>query len=462
MLPNRAIQLNASVNGNAVYTTKFVIGDLGLDDMEDIDQIDASDFTLSSSNQTLLNNLNIGVVLNPNDDYYAPLEAPRSYTLTATTNTGQTGMTTVTVEVQDPNSNKTSTSFVLQVFPNSDAAPSFGASSDGTFLVCPVPTPNPTPPQYHYTVISNDSTPVGDLRVTATSSNTKLVSNDSTHLSCSPPDSFTGVGTVTVAPSLPLPTPSPGVPQSSTITLTVTDGSYQRQTSFLYLVSDATSPAIAFARPAGVYLLDASQGEHRSNSFLTGETLAVSWAQVESVEGTYDWSALNTAIGAVPQGEDISLNIQEEPCYIAKDVNHLLEFGTWCDGSTQSLHLIDCSGTNPCGTGGTARAVPWDSRLQERRDAFYEALKTNLNTTGAMSRVSTINPNLPGGNNGIRNVSVDFETMPGYTRQRLLETIQDELHFTGPGQLSRQTDPNRVFHGQRQRQRSTALGVALS
>jgi hypothetical protein len=58
--------------------------------------------------------------------------------------------------------------------------------------------------------------------------------------------------------------------------------------------------------------------------------------------------------------------------------------------------------------------------------------------TGAMSRVTTINPNLPGGNNGIRDVSqiLEWNDLPGYTRQRLLQTIQDELRtlqdkFTG-------------------------------
>lgn len=215
MLPNRALQL---VNGNAVYTTKFVIGDLDGSGAEDVGNIDGNcsdgtcDFTFTSSNTMLLDNLGIGVVLKPTDPWYGPLEAPRSYILTATTKPNATGVTTVTVEVQDhPQMYKTSTSFVLQVLPSSDAAPSFGPSSDGTFLVCPVPTPNPTPPQYHFTVVSNDSTPVEDLRVTATSSNTRLVSNDATRLFCSTPAPSTGVGTVTVIPTLPLPTPSPGV-----------------------------------------------------------------------------------------------------------------------------------------------------------------------------------------------------------------------------------------------------------
>ncbi len=430
-LPNRVLQLQTS--GVATYTTHFVIGDLDTNGMEDVSSINAGDFILRSSNQMLLDNLSIAVTLNPADDYYAPLEPPRSYTLTATTKVGAApGVTTVTVELSDPDliPNYTSTSFVLQTVANSDAPPSFGSSSDGTYLVCPVPTPNPTPPQYHFTVISNDSTPVEDLRVTARSSNTNLVSNDATHLFCSTPAPTTGIGTVTIIPNLPLPTPSPGVPQSSTITLTVSDGSYQRQSTFLYVASDNTSPAIAFGRPAGVYLLDASQFDHRDSAFLTGETLAVSWAQVESVEGTYVWDTLNGAILNVPQDQDISLNIQEEACYIANSMHDppVREFGTWCDGGGgQPLNLVNCKEVNPCGTGGTARPVPWDSYLQDRRNAFYEQLKTNLTETGAISRISTINPNLPGANAGIRKVSMDFDDMPGYTRQRLLATIQDEL-----------------------------------
>jgi hypothetical protein len=88
------------------------------------------------------------------------------------------------------------------------------------------------------------------------------------------------------------------------------------------------------------------------------------------------------------------------------------------------------------------RAVPWDSYLQSRRENFLQVLHDHLGpgagNLNVLDRVSIINTNLPGAFTGIRNVSIPFESMTGYSRQALLQAIQHELRTaqdTFPGKL---------------------------
>ena len=241
---------------------------------------------------------------------------------------------------------------------------------------------------------------------------------------------MTGVGTVTITPILPL--PALGVPQASTMTLTVTDDLHTRQSSFLYVVSDETSLALTFSRPSGIYSLDPNLNQHRDDDFLTGEMHGVKWAHVERVIDQFDWQDFNDEILSLPIDQDLSLNLQQEPCYIADSSN--LDFDPWCDlDTTREPDPDDCT-TTAC-TGGTPpqtgylRAVPWDTYLWDRREKFLDELYKDLSDVGKLAKVSIINTNLPGGFNGIRNVSEPFDpsTMPGYTREALLSAIQHEL-----------------------------------
>jgi hypothetical protein len=430
ILPNQAIQLPSTTGGT--YQTSFVIGDLDSQGNEDYQNFNVCNFTLTSNNHS---------VLLDNPTGWLTRRTNRQYVITATTVAGAVGAATATVELTEGsncvlNGNKTSTSFVVQAVSNTNAPPSFGPSSDGSYLVCPVPTPNPTPPLYHYTVVSNDNTSKQDLRVSAFSSNTKLVPNDFVNkLVVTQPDS-TGAGTVRITPVLPLPSPSPGVPQSSTITLSVTDDYYTRQSTFLYIVSDATSPAIPFSRSRGVYSF--SHGDHRDDNFISGEVVDVNWSAIETALG-YDWTALNTVIDNVPTGQQVSLNIQREPCYIAQNTQN-----TWCDTDPDDDNGLGCTPTT-C-QGGFLRAVPWDSYLQTRREAFLSALAQDLGMNNRLAKIKIINPNLPGANTGIRNVSADFNgdcgsdpnCMPGYSRAALLGAVQHELRTVQdnfPGKL---------------------------
>ncbi len=78
--------------------------------------------------------------------------------------------------------------------------------------------------------------------------------------------------------------------------------------------------------------------------------------------------------------------------------------------------------------------------MQERRENFLQHLYDYLNDpqNAYLGRVTIINPNLPGMDTGIRNVSIPLDDMTGYSREKLLSAIQHELRTVQdkfPGKL---------------------------
>jgi hypothetical protein len=449
-IPNYALPLDQT-NNYVTYTALFAIGDLtaadNTEDVEDIYNNYLTDFAFASNNTSLIDPSSIYLtpVAISSDPDVAAQENHHSYILTAKTKTGVTGVATITVTLQDPENppNVTKTSFVLQVFANTNEPPSFNTASDNkSFLVCPVPTPDPTPFQYHYALnMPTDGTSVQDLRVVATSSNTKLVSNDLNSLVCSSPSPLDGTGTVTIIPTLPLPSPSPGVPQASTITLSVEDDAYIRQSTFLYIVSPAGGSSVtAYSRPTGVYptsgattLLNLAQ-----DVFLNGIMLNLQWNKAD-ISHTYDFSDIAAAVTTVQQhpGLDISLDLVGDACYTFGDATW-----TWCDPVLGDRRT--CTDVTLCGQNNTGfeRAVPWDQNLRTARDAYLDAMNVYLTvTTNDMNYIEVVNTNLPGIETGIRApdmISFNCTDFPGYTRQAFLGAIQDELRTVQkdfPGKL---------------------------
>ena len=469
-LPNRAVQVNS--NDVAQYVTSFVVGDLGENGQQDICPDTAYPTTdepctasalptpgVSASPATLFQQLD--VTLNPSDPNLevAAMQAPRSYMLTATTisnplTTFPNGVATVTVNVTDLDGNITSTSFVLRVGAATNHEPFISNTNDKLWEEQNLP--NETSVMHNFTVGDGDLVGnLSQLKVSAFSSNTVLVPNNFTeNLIVTGPD-VNGSGTVQVVPASALPSPSPGVPQAATITLSVTDDTYTRQTTFLYVLRDSTSPVISFSRPGGVYPTTQPDGDLALDTFLTGSMYNLQWDAAEmSEDGGYDWAnTIDVVIGDLPANRDLSLGFQKEPCYIAENSTSELEFDTWCDTKSGdqphhcSLESLRC--TDSHGESGFLKAVPWDPHLRARRDLFLQNLATDLNENGglAMSKISIINPNLPGADEGIRKVSVNFtgdcnnhpgNCMDGYTRERLLWAIQDELRTVQdqfPGKL---------------------------
>ena len=430
-LPNEAIQLPAQ-NGSAIYQTTFVVGDLNENGKEDIDNGSGGSnlmITKHSTNQALLLDSGIQTVLIVPDGYIVG-QGPRSYSLTATTvpgsggNPSPTGFTTVTVTVTDPDQptpNSTTTSFVLHVIPagTDHAPPTIGPNTSAgqtTYLLCPSPTPTQGPSPFQYVVTGRSGLNLNtDLVVTANSSNTVLVPND--HITVNPPDVLTGAGTIAIAPVFPL--PAPGVPQTSTITMSAADDNYVRQSTFLYVAYPQTPVIASYSRPSGVYVLKPAS-TRQFDLFLTGEMHQISWKDLDQGGGVYDFSKINDAVSGVqPFGQDISLNLVDEPCYTADQATN-----KWCDTNASGCASEIC-------INGNYRAAPWDSNLQTSRyNMLVKMAAYPLGTGHTVANeplIPIINPNLPGGDTGIRDGSVPLYLIPGYSRPALLKAVQTEL-----------------------------------
>jgi len=217
----------------------------------------------------------------------------------------------------------------------------------------------------------------------------------------------------------------------SALTLTVSDGSLSTTAKFLFAVYDAAAPAHAFARPAGIFVLDGPggtphtrsdgttislrDGAIRNASYVDGYVLRVRWADIELTRGIYDFTIIDNIVARLPAGQKLSLILVPggEPAYIAEAPGAM----TWDDANAMPE---------------VWRAVPWDSYLRQRRDAFLQALGSHPipggGTFAHWPQLLAINPNLPGGFTGVRDpVAMNLSDMPGYSRAAFLAAVQDEL-----------------------------------
>ncbi|MBA3831934.1 MAG: fibronectin type III domain-containing protein [Chthoniobacterales bacterium] len=416
----------------------FVVGDL--DSAGNTDAVDSLGnstvtFEMSSDNTNLVPSVG-GIDVQPVEGI-----GGRAQQVTVSPKFPQTGRAVITITAIDhPDLNRTSTSFVLDVIAATNTAPSFtpppiNQNPHPSWLEQDV-TQSPT--AAYVFKVTDSETPKPELLVTAVSSNAALVPNTSANLSVGTITSG-GTGTLTITP-LPLPSPAPGVPQASTITLSVTDSAYTRRTQFLYVAKNSTSPALKkITRPAGIYNLDPKPGfdqQRPDDQFLTGEMHRISWKDIDNGDpdpNNWNWQELDDAVANLPAGQDLSLNLIGEPCYILQHQGVV----TWCDTAPPNGQ-DDCPASS-C-VGGVNRAVPWDFYLQARRDNFYQALAGHLLPTGRTvaqeNLIPIINPNLPGGDTGIREldgqpfsatVKTGYTYAPGYTRSALFGTVRDEL-----------------------------------
>jgi hypothetical protein len=329
----------------------------------------------------------------------------------------------------------------VQVFPNSTMGTakitltvSDGEFSKSTSFTVKVTGPNtaptiPTPANLIApvgTVSSVVDFTIGDaeksaasLTVTARSSNAALVPTSGVVLGGSGANR-----TVTLQPVA-------GQTGVTTIALTVSDGSLSTTAQFLYAVYDAAAPAHAFARPAGIFVLDGPggtphtrsdgttislrDGAIRQASYVDGYALRIRWADLELTRGVYDFAIIDNIVARLPAGQKLSLIIVPggEPAYLAEAPG----VTTWDD--TNAVPEV-------------MRAAPWDPYLRQRRDAFLQALASHPipggGTFAQWPPLLAINPNLAGGFTGIRDpVAVNLSNLPGYTRAGFLAAVQDEL-----------------------------------
>lgn len=442
-LPNRVV-LVSSVK-TVTYTTQFVVGDLDSGGTEDVcvknpdGTYDCSQtsllFSATSDNHMLLADSPSGIQLTlmppSQDPILAAVEAPRHYTLTATPIGNRTGKATVSVKVTDPDGNATTTAFVLVV-----AASGNSPSISNPFLDNFEEQTSLTPGSntlHNFTVADLDGN-LDSLRVNAFSSNTLLIPNDFINNLIVTPPGVNGAGHVQIIPNLaallPL-SPGPGkLPQAATITLSVSDQVYTRQVSFLYVVRDPSCPAVLFNRPNGVYPTNKLDlpGNY---PFINGSMYNLQWDQVEATMGNFVFSDLGSYLDALPLGQDRSIDLHKEPCYIATTPGVV----TWCDSdgtnNPSSCTVTFCDIVNKI----FKRPVPWDSYLLGRWKALIGAMSSQL-TAAEIGKISTININLPGGGTGIRNLTADYNPdcvsgditcLPGYSRANLLLAIERDL-----------------------------------
>jgi hypothetical protein len=185
----------------------FVVGDLssvGIDDSVDENGNSTIDFEMSSDNELLVPEQGISIL---------PVGGMggRTFQVTVTPTFPNTGRAVITITAIDPQLNRTSTSFVLDVIGSANTAPSFIPN-----LLNPHPTwveqdvTQSSTATYNFQVTDAESIK-SQLLVTAVSSNASIVPNNTAHLTIG---SLTtgGGGTLTITPVLPLPSPSPGVP----------------------------------------------------------------------------------------------------------------------------------------------------------------------------------------------------------------------------------------------------------
>ncbi len=326
-------------------------------------------------------------------------------TVSVTPASGQTGRATITLTVSD-GTNTSSCAFVLDVV-SGNTLPSI-TSLPGLVNVVMGSTPTPV----NFTVADAESAP-GDLRVTATSSNTTLLPNANISLG--------GSGANRTL------TPASGQTGAATVTLLLRDADLTRRAELLYIVTDNTAAAAQFSRPRGLFVLDSGGATNyttsfgkaislrdaniRSHSFVDGFTLRIAWNDVESstTPGAYDFFIIQNALNKLPAGQKLSLIIvPAEPDYIATTAG----VETWSNA-------------------GTTRATPWDPYVQQRRRALLTAMGSVVTNGIALRndpRLDLLDPYLPGGFTGVRDPnSTPLRNIIGYTRLKMLQAVQTEL-----------------------------------
>jgi|GEM_PF-692606 Dienelactone hydrolase and related enzymes len=335
-------------------------------------------------------------------------------TINAIPTVGQTGRAVITLSLSD-GVNTTSTAFVVDVVTNNTPP-----------AITDLPTFHGTTihdaPQAISFTVGDTGTAAEDLHVYATSSNVALAPNHAIVIG--------GAGanrTLTITPTLS----AVGSAVTATITLTVTDGEMSQRAQILYGIIDPAAPAMNFQHATGIYTLDAANGgtyttsfgksirlrdgNIRTEPFVDGFTLRVSWADAEGINPDtalpeYDFFIIQNAFNKLPAGQRLSIIITPgEPAYIA---------------TTPGVETFN--------DGGTLRGVAWDPYVRERRNAFLAAMGNFVLSNGLRvreePRLFEIDPYLPGAFTGIRDTNnVRLRDIPSYTRAKMLAAVQDEL-----------------------------------
>jgi hypothetical protein len=182
-------------------------------------------------------------------------------------------------------------------------------------------------------------------------------------------------------------------------------------------------PASAIDVARGIYSLGAGrdnpnspQDERlagiRNYDFVSGFTLRVFWTDIETAQGQYNFSVIDSAIqsvAALGQGLNLEILNGEEPAYVLSGAS--------------ATYLDHRGGTNP---------VPWDPFAQQRMAALRLALANHVVTGSGSAYPLSADPTLRsidaspvGLNFGVRDLNGGILNHPDYTQQRYIDAVAD-------------------------------------
>jgi hypothetical protein len=151
----------------------------------------------------------------------------------------------------------------------------------------------------------------------------------------------------------------------------------------------------------------------RNYDFVSGYTLRVFWADIESMQGSYNFSVIGSAVqnaAAIGKGLNLEILTGEEPQYVLDNAS--------------STYIDHRGGTNP---------VPWDGFAQQRQAALFSALSNYVVQGHALSQdptLKSIDTSPAGLNFGVRDLNSGIRNHPDYTQQRYVDAVANGVAAT--------------------------------
>jgi hypothetical protein len=153
----------------------------------------------------------------------------------------------------------------------------------------------------------------------------------------------------------------------------------------------------------------------RTYDFVSGFTMRVFWSDLETSQGQYNFSVIDSAIqtlAATGRGLNLEIFTGEEPAYVLSGAS-----------ATYTDHR---GGTNP---------VPWDSFAQQRHAALFAALASHVVTVAGNSHplnqdstLRSIDTAPAGLNFGVRDLNSGIRNHPDYTQQKYVDAVVGGVH----------------------------------
>lgn len=148
----------------------------------------------------------------------------------------------------------------------------------------------------------------------------------------------------------------------------------------------------------------------RTYDFVSGFTMRVFWSDLESSQGVYNFSVIDSAIQTLAttgRGLNLEIFTGEEPAYVLSGAS-----------ATYTDHR---GGTNP---------VPWDTFAQQRHAALFAALASHVVTVAGNSHplnqdstLRSIDTAPAGLNFGVRDLNSGIRNHPQYTQQKYVDAV---------------------------------------